>query len=114
MSLDDEAERNFLLEYPFTSLLYFFFAGLHVFLNFASSVEFALLTYAGMPRRQLVVEYVRTDTWKYFSHVVTKHVVATYYMAMCCTVPLTPCVGCHFNPGATPRIFSRVSDFRDE
>ena len=94
-------------------------------LNFASFVEFALLRYAGIPGRRLVVEYVRTDTWKYISaltlkrvegdgHGVTKHVVATYFLAMCCTVPLTPCVGCHFKPGAIPRIFNRERVTRRE
>ena len=87
-------------------------------LSLASFVEFALLRYVGIPGRRLVVEYVRTDTWKNISapglegdgHGVTEHVVATCYMAMFCTVPLTPCVGCHFKPGAIPHIFNRVSD----
>ena len=94
---------------------------LHVFLNFASSVEFALLTYAGI----LDVGWWSTCTrtcgsvsappWSLKrvegdGHGVTKRVVAIHHMAMCCTAPLTPCVGCHFKPGAIPRILNRVSD----
>ena len=94
---------------------------LHVFLNFASSVDFALFTYARLPSvgwwwstwtrirgslsAPLAPQRVEGD-----GHGVAKHVVATYFMAMCCAVPLTPCVGCHFKPGAIPRILNRVSD----
>ena len=76
----------------------------------------------GVSERRLVVEYVQTDTWKFSSspwplkgsreRAMASRSMSSPPAFWPCVVQfrLTPCVGCHFKPGAIPRTFNRVSD----